>query len=157
MTADARLDLDAIQARADAATPGPWKHFHWPEGNEVHVTPKKPICAWPGFDGDAGKNARANAAFIAAARTDIPALLAECRRLRAALEEIAADSPPDDWKDWDGWNGYLGYGERGQPGFVDDVDESNMDDVHGHGISVGRWLAAKAARRALAAPPEGGQ
>ena len=67
------LDLDAIEARANAATPGPWKY-----------------CA----DSDAIKGtnalivrgARSNSGpFIASARTDVPALIARVRELEAQL------------------------------------------------------------------------
>ena len=81
MTADPTRILDEIQARADAATEGPWT---WAarttaDGDE-----------WAVFDG--GDSALAanrdgwapDAAFIAAARTDVPRLVAA---LRAVLEE----------------------------------------------------------------------
>lgn len=64
--------------------------------------------------------------------------------LEHALRLIAADSPPDDWEYHSTWDGYLGC-----DGIVDDVDESNMGDVHSHGIAVGQWFAAKIARAAL--------
>ncbi len=64
--------------------------------------------------------------------------------LQAALEEIAKDAPPDDWKPYDSWGDYQGY-----PGLVDEVDESNGGDIHSHGCAVGRWKAAKIARKAL--------
>jgi hypothetical protein len=58
------IDLDAIEARANAATPGPWK-----EGsNDVYSV--------------------RNAAFIAAARTDVPALIARVRELEAECERL---------------------------------------------------------------------
>lgn len=77
--------LAAIEARANAATPGPWRveirglcfpckslpgtHLHkWADGG--------PMAVWPvGADG----------AFMAAARQDVPALVAEVRRLWALL------------------------------------------------------------------------
>ena len=49
------LDLDAIRARVEAATQGPWEHEPW--------------------------------AFIAHARTDIPALLAEVDRLTTERDQ----------------------------------------------------------------------
>ncbi len=64
--------------------------------------------------------------------------------LEHALRLIATDSPPDDWEYHTTWDGYLGYN-----GIVDDVDESNMGDVHDHGFAVGKWSAAKIARAAL--------
>jgi hypothetical protein len=74
----------------------------------------------------------------------------------AALERMAAGSPPDDWNpygDADGYD-YPGYGERGDPDYVDAPDSSNSGDMHGHGRAVGRWDAAKQARAALTAAPE---
>lgn len=87
-------DLKAIEARAAAATPGPWIPTARPEGEG----------SWPVFflgtscsdeDGtwnvfarnhkgtltESGKDAK----FIAAARADVPALLAEVRRLRSTI------------------------------------------------------------------------
>jgi hypothetical protein len=50
-----------------------------------------------------------------------------------------------------------GHGKYGDPDFVNDVDSSNCGDLHSHGCAVGRWEAAKIARRALATPEaEGG-
>lgn len=89
----APLDLDALRALADAATPGPWFTPDSPRlqgavssriGNrEVQVA---------SIDGDAAMHderaaavdiQRANAGFIAAARTALPTLIDEVRRLRA--------------------------------------------------------------------------
>jgi hypothetical protein len=76
------IDLEEIERRANAATPGPWKY-----------------CA----DSDAIKGtnalivrgARSNSGpFIASARTDVPALIARVRELEAECtalrREIAA-------------------------------------------------------------------
>ena len=90
-------ELKAIEDRCEKATPGPWStlHHHYaenglgsvqivsaddPEEAEEHqVTDGKDELAFiPG-------PAAANAAFITAARTDVPALLAEVRRLRAGI------------------------------------------------------------------------
>jgi hypothetical protein len=73
--------LAEIKARTDAATPGPWLHYSSAQTNEVHTDPKRPVAAWMGFDGT--RNAKANARFIAHARSDIPWLLSEVARLRA--------------------------------------------------------------------------
>jgi hypothetical protein len=70
------LDLDAIEARANAATPGPWRvstdntpeYFMSIEGTDG------PICVFTD-----------TAAFIAAARSDVPALVAEVRRLKTRV------------------------------------------------------------------------
>lgn len=82
--------LLAIKARAEAATPGPFKVFYraldfhsgfyeslWAEGQ------KEVICAV-----SHGKNDRADAEFLAHAREDVPALLAEVERLRAEVKSL---------------------------------------------------------------------
>jgi hypothetical protein len=78
------LDLDAIEARAAAATDGPW---------EVH--PDDADLVWlPGrgyFLCEMLTAAETNGSFIAHARTDVPALVAEVRRLRA-IEQSRADA-----------------------------------------------------------------
>jgi hypothetical protein len=92
-----KLNLDAIQARCDAATPGPWvvNTKEWTDGG-APLTER--TIGLPGLDATAricdNSNragdvrtiyAKANAAFIAHARTDVPVLLAEVRSVRAAL------------------------------------------------------------------------
>jgi len=98
------LDLDAIEARAKAATPGPWKvtgaTIVWSpiakaviaEASELRPTACKYVeftkveLGSPDFD-----EVCANAAFIYHAREDVPALIAELRKLReenARLEEL---------------------------------------------------------------------
>lgn len=79
-TTTTALDLDAIEARANAATEGPWTAY--PDG---FVWTKQPILGDP----VSGSVELADAQFIAAARQDVPALVAEVRRLRAALGQIA--------------------------------------------------------------------
>lgn len=80
MTAD-HLDLDAIQARADAATQGTWT----PVAGSLSLfginTPDEYVTLH-----DNTLDPR-NAEFIAHARTDISALVAEVRTLRANLEQ----------------------------------------------------------------------
>lgn len=85
-------ELAEIKARADAATPGPWR---FKQGNgtaawfirgekesrlEIHVIV------------DPGDDAR----FIASARTDIPKLLDEIERLRWWLERVTHVNGADD-------------------------------------------------------------
>jgi hypothetical protein len=82
-------DLDAIEARAAAATPGPWTvegEGDLPGINDLMVV--DPVEQWicNVDDGNAKRNL-ADAAFIAAARTDVPALVAA---LRASLAREAA-------------------------------------------------------------------
>jgi hypothetical protein len=76
--------LAEIEALAAAATPGPWEAMyfgdrivHWLEGGDFEYVVDEPVA---NVD---------NARFIAAARTAIPRLVAEIRRLRADL--AAAD------------------------------------------------------------------
>ena len=87
------LDLDAIEARASAATPGPWLTMDeaptWDhprvcgyDQKENHRT--EPYFATGPRVADV-EQAEVDEAFIAAARTEIPALVAEVRRLRAAV------------------------------------------------------------------------
>jgi hypothetical protein len=69
--------LDDIDARHKAATPGPWKRSEdysdilAPDGSQL-------ASYWLAGDGE----------FIAHARQDVPALVAEIRRLQAALDEM---------------------------------------------------------------------
>ena len=58
------MNLDEIEARANAATPGPWR------------------------EGSSDLYSVRNAAFIAAARTDVPALIARVRELEAECERL---------------------------------------------------------------------
>ena len=97
--------LDEIQARANAATRGPWGFYDGDNYAEVaadmqvtspgscnyreRVARLEDEDYWDdqAHDGDdeerAPEQMAANAAFIAHAREDVPALLAEVRRLRA--------------------------------------------------------------------------
>lgn len=76
--------LDAIQARADAATEGPWEAHQgfgcWAvqddSCDEIAIVPDR-----PGIDDD--PRAEANAAFIINARSDLPALIAALRAVEA--------------------------------------------------------------------------
>lgn len=85
-------ELDAIEKRAGAATLGPWR-IRRPD----HDSPEGPtLVEGPYFlrahveSPDFAHDTRPDAEFIAAARSDVPALVAEVRRLRA----IASNSPP---------------------------------------------------------------
>jgi hypothetical protein len=104
------LDLDAIRARADAATPGPWtvESLHrpqpgcrclscvedepWAYGLREVDGPESPErCIHPVHV------AQADAEFIAHARIGVPALVAEVSRLRTELAEalMAASAEAD--------------------------------------------------------------
>jgi len=88
------IELDAIEARAKAATKGPWeiqKHggvealFAQTMVDDVPVHGlnlvylSEPDWNWP-----------ANSAFIAASRSDVEVLVAELRAARAKLRAVAA-------------------------------------------------------------------
>jgi hypothetical protein len=101
------LDLDAIEARANAATPGPWVQSQrdmWMVYRDGGGTPE--------IDVGGGYDIKEDATFIAAARSDVPALVAEVRRLARWLRMIA-DRPDAEMQQaktlhWDmrGWARY---------------------------------------------------
>ena len=76
-------DLDAIRARCEAATPGPWRvdGSTYDEDCNEHLAPyglegPNERLVWSSGGGEYAHPDMATAQFIAAARTDIPALLA---------------------------------------------------------------------------------
>ncbi|NDO78254.1 hypothetical protein GKZ75_08460 [Kocuria indica] len=77
-----REQLDAIRERADSATEGRWA---WQEDAV--------LLAWDGEEAswvlDHGAAFPEDAEFIAHAREDVPALLAEVERLRALIKDQA--------------------------------------------------------------------
>jgi hypothetical protein len=82
------LDLDTLEALANAATPGPW--YYMTSGPCLVVSratpPPRGAVLWaPRWD---ARNS--DLAFIAVARTALPALIAEVRRLRAVEEACHA-------------------------------------------------------------------
>jgi hypothetical protein len=79
-------ELAAIRERAESATQGPWEQPAYPVGDMVYrLTDRSP-------DGLIAKCERpTDADFIAHARTDIPALLAELDRLRLVMARSYAD------------------------------------------------------------------
>lgn len=87
------LDLGAIRERAAAASGGPWHDEHTEFGC-VHIgnygwVASGPEGQGPEYDVDS-EQGKADAEFIAHARTDIPDLLAEIDRLNALAGEGAA-------------------------------------------------------------------
>lgn len=92
------MNLDEIEARANAATPGPWTYD---EGcGYVEVPPCGTIEFKPGWERSVHFLARVHnnhvegedglgfdGAFIAAARTDVPALIARVRELEERLSD----------------------------------------------------------------------
>jgi len=78
-------DLDEIERRANAATPGPWEGKR---NGGVYAGDREPVfetgcgcCSDPDLTEE-------NAAFIAAARTDVPALIARVRELETECERM---------------------------------------------------------------------
>jgi hypothetical protein len=98
------LDLDAIEARAAAAQAGPWRST-WPDPNDPNNLDEPVVESLaPGLsyaermvvgtmwhDGSHAVCGERNAAFIAAARADVPALVAALRASRAEVAALRAD------------------------------------------------------------------
>lgn len=83
-------ELEKIEARANAATPGPWGtgtgYEQSKRGNYVHDG-HRIVCAEQ--DETDCVLATEDAEFIAHARADVPALVAEVRRLQGIIAESA--------------------------------------------------------------------
>ncbi|PPG34504.1 hypothetical protein [Rathayibacter sp. AY2B9] len=83
-----KIDLDAIESRAGAAEAGPWE-ITPSLGKAGSILGRWSVdTAWNEPDGkniSYEVNDKADAEFIAHAREDIPALIAEVRRLRKEL------------------------------------------------------------------------
>ena len=107
------LDLAAIRARAEAATKGPWEVCAFDSGHSkfemsVSVITESAgdrICDMDGLgrtwnEIDARDDGMADAEFIAHAREDIPALLAELDRLNATIGRVRDIHAPIDALDF---------------------------------------------------------
>jgi hypothetical protein len=85
-----KIDLDAIEACCAAASPGPWMSYvegrdHWSGDDFIYVSDDEPDMYVSRAEAGAIQPASASDLnFIAAARQDVPSLVAEIRRLRAA-------------------------------------------------------------------------
>jgi hypothetical protein len=103
------LDLAPIQDREQAATPGPW----WNDGHEIYRGEPGDTSRWIGetCNIDNLPASDANGAFLAGARQDVPALLAEVTRLRAenadAQARITAALYAAGVDNWDGYDDAL--------------------------------------------------
>lgn len=75
------LDLDAIKARAAAATRGPWRYGPW-RGNRGRTLAMVRTPHGCLFNDWSGINDDADGEFVAHARADVDALVAEVERLR---------------------------------------------------------------------------
>ena len=95
------LDLEAIKARAEAATKGPWGARELPQMvrganatlHSAHGTGE----VWSvEFSPEIGSTVSiSDAEFIAHARTDIPALIAEVERLRGIVDRVREVHAPE--------------------------------------------------------------
>jgi hypothetical protein len=86
----ASLDLEAIAARCEAATPGPWEVIEDALVETVWLnaaTPgdDKPIAL---FDYRSGAVNRANAHFVARSRQDVLVLLAAMRSMQQRIQDL---------------------------------------------------------------------
>jgi hypothetical protein len=100
--------LAEIEARANAATVSPW----WNESGVIHSTGPRvhPLTHGPYFEGE-WEQVLADAEFASEARQDVPALIAEVRRLSKLISDayphrvighthdfpccLATEGPPD--------------------------------------------------------------
>lgn len=86
------LDLEAIELRVNAATQGPWIGFlaqgsAWVDENDYDAQERG------GGIAELSDTHLADAKFIAAARTDVPLLIAEIRRLRELIATGLTNDP----------------------------------------------------------------
>lgn len=82
--------LDEIRAVTDAATPGPWLvETHAPTLARLVVSEDRTLVIDFGY---VGNRTQKDAAFVAAARTVVPALLADNQHLRQQLENARAEA-----------------------------------------------------------------
>ena len=90
------LDLDAIEVRSALATAGPWHTPHEDGYGCVYIGNYGWVAGdsrgnGPSYDVD-DEQGHADAEFIAHAREDVPALVAEVRRLRAVSSPPVEDT-----------------------------------------------------------------
>jgi hypothetical protein len=84
------IDLSAIRDRVDAATEGPWALSAIEDESGAlawRVAQPSEDLVVGDYDSDGGVNFRDDAEFIANARQDVPALLAEIERLTAERDQ----------------------------------------------------------------------
>lgn len=99
-------ELQAIKARAEVATPGPWTtgagKIRDGETRELVIAPNDDVIvaiAYGGFGNPVDRTSQ-DRKFIAHARTDVPALVAEVERLRGLLN--IAENAIDRFMRYDG-------------------------------------------------------
>lgn len=89
------LDLDALQAMADMASPGPWRVTQDHLDRPIQFDVVDASDAWVVVDSDGYEGAipeAPDAAFIAVAREAVPALIARVRELEASEELLLSES-----------------------------------------------------------------
>lgn len=159
--ADAALNLDALQALCDKATPGPWTVFvgEFDDGGRL------PHYALMTFvvDTEDRKLAKVgmtpDAEFIAVARSAVPELIAEVARRKVLLAEFGSGPPKDSPNERD-----LGADDRLRAdlaALADDLDTrartetehyTDMGDQRCGGLGWAFDSAAKRVRELLVAP-----
>lgn len=82
-----QLDLDGIKARAEAATPGPWRADDSTVRTPDHRALAYEVLLGNGDTRDGYPQCLADVAFVAAARSDVPTLVAEVERLTQERDE----------------------------------------------------------------------
>ena len=85
--------LDEIEARANAATEGPWRKFQTAQTATTYVVGPRGFLAGGLIIGETYE--RDNAEFIAHARTDVPWLIEQVRKRDAALRAVMDLHAPD--------------------------------------------------------------
>lgn len=81
-------ELDEIERLANEATPGPWCVSPWDYGSILLNYSKELESSVARYEHPTEVDAtRADCVFMSKAREDVPRLIAEVRRLQAALED----------------------------------------------------------------------
>ena len=97
------LNLAHIETRANAATEGPWCTDAWEIYQGTEYQPG--LSMWIGETcrgTSTPEQDQADAAFVAAARTDVPALIAEVRRLQEQRKYLLDQLAKKDARSGDG-------------------------------------------------------
>ncbi|MDX2760790.1 hypothetical protein, partial [Streptomyces europaeiscabiei] len=144
--------LAEIEARADAATAGPWCTDAWEIYQGTEYVPG--ISFWIGETcrgtSELGQD-RADAAFVAAARSDVPELVAEVRRQAARIAELESERHSTNEALDDAVQALRTDRERFE------TARALCDAADYAGITSGGWFTVEAIRKALgiAAPGPG--
>lgn len=138
--AQAQLDLEPIKTREAAATKGPWRTFF---AEDIAVE-ESDTGEWIAHLGDECDGHEPDAHFIAHARQDIPALIAEVERLREAA--LSAPARTADYEEYAPTLERLIH-YKTEPGIADAyLYHLTQMDLEEHGGSVPGWLTEKGHR-----------